>query len=183
MPKFEFIKEFDSKGQARTLHPSVVHENHMYETGEYSRSHGNGWTVTGEILEDHYYWVNDFTAYHPIYGNIKGNYETQIVGQLVEFKYCTRSDCYNFSPVAHEAYYQTIAYRTLTPKDTDVAVENMLSAPLHIDVGVPTRINHPFANSQADEMHEKAVTTMIRLIMQSSPRLREDKYVNQFKPN
>ena len=35
----------------------------------------SGWTITGEIHEDYYAWVNYFEATHPTFGWIKGDYE------------------------------------------------------------------------------------------------------------
>lgn len=44
-------------------------------TGVFTRTHESGWTITGEVIEDYYHWVNDFEATHPIYGTVKGNFE------------------------------------------------------------------------------------------------------------
>jgi hypothetical protein len=38
------------------------------------------WTVSGEIVEDYFYWVNDFKATHLVYGTVEGNFETGITG-------------------------------------------------------------------------------------------------------
>lgn len=48
---------------ARTLNPAHLGEN------------SSGWTITGEICEDYYTWVNDFEATHPTLGWVRGNYE------------------------------------------------------------------------------------------------------------
>lgn len=65
---------------ARTLGASQVFgPEHKSETGEFSYTHPeSGWTITGEIISDWYYWVNGFTASHPIFGWVKGDYETEV---------------------------------------------------------------------------------------------------------
>ncbi len=35
----------------------------------------SGWTITGEIHEDNYQWVNEFEAKHPEYGKLFGDFE------------------------------------------------------------------------------------------------------------
>ena len=35
----------------------------------------SGWLIEGEVHEDWYEWVNYFTAVHPIYGMIEGDFE------------------------------------------------------------------------------------------------------------
>jgi hypothetical protein len=64
MFKKEFELDFDH--EARTLYPGAI------------GTHENGWTITGEIHEDYYEWVNYFEASHPIHGKVKGCYETYI---------------------------------------------------------------------------------------------------------
>ena len=63
----------DFKSQARTLHPGDLgfHEN-------------SGWTVEGQIVEDYYEWVNEFEATHPVYGKIKGDFETEVTADSQE---------------------------------------------------------------------------------------------------
>lgn len=75
-----FQKQFDLNKEeygspARTLEPVEVLENHKDETGQYSRTHPDKWTISGVIVEDYFYWVNDFEASHPIYGRVWGNFE------------------------------------------------------------------------------------------------------------
>ena len=60
------------KHMARTLRPKDLGH------------HGDGWTVTGEICEDYYNWVNYFTAIHDKYGKIEGNFEDSISAESVE---------------------------------------------------------------------------------------------------
>ena len=38
----------------------------------------SGWTITGEIQEDYYKWVNDFEAVHEKFGTVKGNFEDKV---------------------------------------------------------------------------------------------------------
>jgi hypothetical protein len=40
--------------------------------------HIDGWTITGNIHEDYYEWVNEFQATHPIYGKVWGNFEDEV---------------------------------------------------------------------------------------------------------
>lgn len=61
-----FGKHFDSLGGALTLDSSVVGVN------------TSGWTVKGQIHEDYYEWVNEFSASHPEYGRVWGNFETVV---------------------------------------------------------------------------------------------------------
>ena len=55
---------------AHTLCPSVIGFNKE-----------SGWTVEGEVHEDYYEWVNDFVAKHPVYGYVKGNFETVVTAK------------------------------------------------------------------------------------------------------
>jgi hypothetical protein len=65
-----FVKSFDVPGHlASTLHPE--------DLGVHPEP--DGWTVTGEIQEDYYEWVNDFVATHPKYGKVEGNFESSVV--------------------------------------------------------------------------------------------------------
>lgn len=66
------------KTQAITLNPEYVLPGHDEETGTFTHVHLNGWIVTGEIVEDYYHWVNNFEAFHPYYGWVKGNFEDEI---------------------------------------------------------------------------------------------------------
>lgn len=61
-----FGKDFHSPGGALTLRP--------HDIGE----HKDGWTITGEIHEDYYEWVNDFTAVNPSYGAVWGDFEGKV---------------------------------------------------------------------------------------------------------
>ena len=35
----------------------------------------SGWTVTGQVHEDYYEWVNEFEATHETYGRVWGDFE------------------------------------------------------------------------------------------------------------
>lgn len=61
-----FGVDFDSTGGALTLNPSDI------------GTHKDGWTITGEIHEDYFEWVNDFEANHPEYGALWGNFEDTV---------------------------------------------------------------------------------------------------------
>jgi len=45
---------------------------------EYIGTHDSGWTISGEIKEDYYEWVNEFEANHPVYGKVWGNFESTV---------------------------------------------------------------------------------------------------------
>jgi hypothetical protein len=74
-----FSKSFDVNGSnAYTLSPEEVCKNHGSLTGFSSRTHADGWTLTGVISEDYYYWVNEFGASHPDFGRAWGNFESEV---------------------------------------------------------------------------------------------------------
>lgn len=41
-------------------------------------THESGWTIEGEIHEDWYEWVNEFSATHPEFGKVWGNFEKEV---------------------------------------------------------------------------------------------------------
>ena len=81
----KFIKDFSnepftlcSTGDARTLSPDDI------------GTHKDGWTITGEIHEDYFYWVNDFDAIHKngrwfVKGNFQGIIEASSEKALEDF--------------------------------------------------------------------------------------------------
>ena len=79
----KFGIDFNSEGGALTLDPSEVRERD-YGTGEFTRTHEDGWTIKGLVAEDWYEWVNDFEASHPVYGKVSGNFETEVVADSEE---------------------------------------------------------------------------------------------------
>jgi len=62
----KFGVDFDSEDGALTLRPADI------------GIHEDGWTITGEIHEDYYEWVNDFEAVHPVYGRVWGDFEKEV---------------------------------------------------------------------------------------------------------
>jgi len=44
-------------------------------SAEYIGCNESGWCISGEIKEDHYLWVNEFDAKHPIYGRLCCDFE------------------------------------------------------------------------------------------------------------
>jgi hypothetical protein len=75
--------DYPYDGNALTLEVGEVSENRPDE-GTHSRTHDDGWTITGEILEDYYRWVNDFNAQHPTLGHVWGNFETEVYADSEE---------------------------------------------------------------------------------------------------
>ena len=57
---------------AVTLNPDFVGEN------------DSGWVIAGDIIRDYYEWVNDFTATHPDYGKVWGNFEGYVYADSQE---------------------------------------------------------------------------------------------------
>ncbi len=73
-----FGEDFNSDGGALTLRASEVCEVGNDVTGKLTRTHSDGWTISGEVQEDYYYWVNDFEASHPTLGKVCGNFEGEV---------------------------------------------------------------------------------------------------------
>jgi hypothetical protein len=69
---------------AVTLRPDEVCEDHNEQTGQYVRTHPDGWTISGWIVENGYYWVNEFEASHPQYGRVWGNFEEEVYADSEE---------------------------------------------------------------------------------------------------
>lgn len=67
-----FGLDFDSAGGALTLEPGYI------------GTHENGWTITGQIHEDYYEWVNEFEAVHPELGKVWGNFEGEVLADSEE---------------------------------------------------------------------------------------------------
>jgi len=54
-------------------------------------THEDGWTITGEVHEDYFEWVNDFEAVHKKYGKVWGNFEVEVYADNKEgFKHFYR---------------------------------------------------------------------------------------------
>ena len=79
-----FEVKFANDDMAHTLDPEEVCENHRSLTGASSRTHVDGWTISGSVCEDYFYWVNDFEACHPIFGRVAGNFEEKLVADSKE---------------------------------------------------------------------------------------------------
>lgn len=71
-----FGVDFHSPGGALTLDYDDVSEADTAGTG--TRTHPDGWTITGEVCEDWYTWVNDFEASHADYGVVWGDFEAVV---------------------------------------------------------------------------------------------------------
>jgi hypothetical protein len=62
-----FTKQYDYEDHfANTLDPEDI------------GTHPDGWTVSGEINEDYFEWVNEFEASHPRYGRVWGDFEYEV---------------------------------------------------------------------------------------------------------
>ena len=48
------------------------------EGGTHSKTHADGWTITGKVHEDYFTWVNDFAAEHPTLGKVWGDFEGEV---------------------------------------------------------------------------------------------------------
>lgn len=64
MKKFNYIQGFGT--EARTLSADVVGNN------------DSGWIVRATVHEDYYEWINYFEAFHPDYGLIFGDFESEV---------------------------------------------------------------------------------------------------------
>jgi len=82
-----FTKKFNYDSHyANTLHASYVCEDKRIESAKKSssRTHSDGWTITGDIHEDYYVWVNAFEAVHPKYGRVWGDFEHEVYADSEE---------------------------------------------------------------------------------------------------
>ncbi len=83
--KYVFGEDFNSDGGALTLDPCEVRQDDSNITGiELSRTHPDGWTITGIVKEDYYEWVNDFSAIHSELGKVWGNFEDNVFASSKE---------------------------------------------------------------------------------------------------
>ena len=73
----KFGEHFHSGGGALTLDPMHV-ANADTESGTHPKTHESGWTITGQVHEDYYTWVNDFKATHPELGRVEGDFEGEV---------------------------------------------------------------------------------------------------------
>ena len=80
----QFGKDFDSSGGALTLRPDYITDNENVTKGHWSKKHKSGWTISGEMHEDYYRWVNEFNAQHPDFGAVWGNFEDKVYADSEE---------------------------------------------------------------------------------------------------
>lgn len=85
----KFGEDFFSEGGALTLEPGEVSDErvrHLLGNDDIvrSRTHDDGWTVSGKIHEDYYYWVNYFEAEHPTHGKVWGDFESEVYADSEE---------------------------------------------------------------------------------------------------
>lgn len=81
----KFGVDFNSPGGALTLSPSYVREDSPADREKIqTKTHDNGWTVSGRIWEDYYEWVNEFEAEHPQLGKVWGNFEGEVFADSEE---------------------------------------------------------------------------------------------------
>jgi len=83
MIKKTFGKDFNSCEGALTLRVSYVTDTNA-ESGTHTKTHDSGWTITGNIIEDYYIWVNAFKAKHPIHGEVYGDFEMEVFAESEE---------------------------------------------------------------------------------------------------
>ena len=72
-----FGVDFKSNGGALTLDTSEVSDGDP-QGGTHTRTHPDGWTITGLVHEDYYTWVNEFDARHKTLGRVWGNFEGEV---------------------------------------------------------------------------------------------------------
>lgn len=69
---------------AITLPPEYITDDDWRTDGIYSKTHKNGWTITASLCEDWYVWVSEFTATHPKYGKVWGDFEVIVYADSEE---------------------------------------------------------------------------------------------------
>lgn len=77
----KFGVDFFSEYGALTLNEEDVTDlniNVDYYYTEYTKTHDDGWTISGVVKEDYYTWVNEFKAVHPVYGKVWGDFEDKV---------------------------------------------------------------------------------------------------------
>lgn len=79
----KFGIDFHSSGGALTL-PRWAVSDEKVTSGTHTRTHDDGWTITGDVCEDWYVWVNEFEAHHPQFGTVKGNFEDEVYADSEE---------------------------------------------------------------------------------------------------
>ncbi len=79
----KFGEDFNSTRGALTLDVSEVTDSDA-TGGVHTKTHADGWTITGEVHEDYYTWVNSFSATHPEYGTVAGDFEDEVTATSEE---------------------------------------------------------------------------------------------------
>lgn len=79
-----FEKNFDVAENAYTVCASAVCETPETAVGVPSRSHATGWTISGAVQDQGLLWVNEFSAVHPRYGRVWGDFETTVFADSEE---------------------------------------------------------------------------------------------------
>ena len=70
---------------AITLSHSDVYAGADGEFSGYSeRTHSDGWTIKGLVIEDYYLWVNEFEATHEVFGRVWGNFDSCVYADSEE---------------------------------------------------------------------------------------------------
>ena len=70
---------------ALTLPSDAVTDLKDIDTNQkYSKTHDSGWTITAKVKKYNFLWVSYFEASHPVFGNIKGDYEYGIKSESEE---------------------------------------------------------------------------------------------------
>jgi hypothetical protein len=84
----KFIIKFDYPYDARTLYLHYVSDDESDDENPYksysTKTHENGWTISGEIHYDWVTWVNEFSAKHPVFGRVYGDFEKEVISDSEE---------------------------------------------------------------------------------------------------
>lgn len=59
-------------------------EAHVEEGKTYSKTHASGWTIAAKIKVDWYTWVDEFKAFHPVWGAVWGSFQEEVFADCVE---------------------------------------------------------------------------------------------------
>jgi uncharacterized protein (TIGR02996 family) len=78
--------DFASRWTALTLSPSQINQDgHDAKPWvEHTRTHADGWTITGTLSHDYVGWVNEFYATHPHHGVVWGDFESLVFASSEE---------------------------------------------------------------------------------------------------
>ncbi len=77
----KYGEHFTSNGGALTLETSEVTDSNA-QGGKHTKTHDDGWTITGEIMEDYFVWV--FEATHSRFGRVFGDFEDVVYADSEE---------------------------------------------------------------------------------------------------